>query len=153
MYWIIIPPQTNLVVFYDGMTTSLDKGRVTDVIYLELRKSFNIVLSNILLSRLERDRLHGKNWLDHCIQRIMVYVSETWGYQWLYVPYGAHIKIIVFLHIFIDDIDKGIECQPRQQIFWWHQAEWSSWHPWIMGCHPQGSGWSQDLGPWQSHEV
>ena len=69
---------TNLISFYDWVTTLVDKGKAVDVDYLDFSKAFDMVSHSILLGKLAAcvldmyTLLWGRNWLEGSAQRVVV---------------------------------------------------------------------------------
>ena len=100
----------NTKAFYDGVMASVDEGRVTDVIYQDLYKAFDMVSHHILISKLERDSMEGwaicwiRNWLHG--QRVVVNSST---YRWRLVTSSVlqeSISGLVLFSTFISVIDR-----------------------------------------------
>ena len=110
----------DLVACYSELTALVEKGRATDVIYLDLYGAFGTVLYNIVVFKVERrgfDRWTAwwiRHWLDGYIQRVAVDGSMSgWRPETSGVTQRSVLGPVLFnilLNNVVGNMDSVIEC-------------------------------------------
>ncbi|KAJ7424171.1 rna-directed dna polymerase from mobile element jockey-like [Pitangus sulphuratus] len=114
------------LIFFDNITGLVDEGKTVDIVYLDLNKPFDTTFHSILLEKLRAyglDRctfLLVKPWLEGWAQKVVVNGAVSW--LQVMIPKAQSCSTFlsmiwmrglkapsVLFHIFINDLDEGIE--------------------------------------------
>lgn len=142
------PYLTNLVAFYDGVTTTVDKGKDTDVVCLDSSKAFDTIPQNISLHCRDMDLMHR--------------LLSGWGIGWIVTSTGSMAQCLdgdqrqvesilesALFYVSIGGTDGGIE-HILSKAPYNTKLQWQNWR---MGCHPEGHRQAQELGQCSPQEA
>ena len=107
--------QTNLILFFDQVTSLIDRGNAVDIVYLDFSKAFDKVSHDILISKptrygLDRSNIRWiHNWLQNLTQRVMINGSfSNWEEVTSRLTQGSVLGPVLFNN-FTNDLDEGVQ--------------------------------------------
>lgn len=102
---------SNLLAYFDKVTSAVDKGKPADFILLDFKKAFDKVPFDVILKKLKSHGITGdlfewlKSWLVGRKQRVVLNgISSTWEDVLSSIIQGSVLSSVLFV-ILINDID------------------------------------------------